>query len=122
MKVFRHIDTRLHLRREGDRIYFLWNLQEVGYWTKEDFTRFRDFGEKFWAAEFTELVLPSLNPPEPSCGNCTIRESKAPGEKLFVSSEVCGGIPLCAMCRFEIEKRSLPDEFPEHLEAKEGER
>jgi hypothetical protein len=122
MTTSRHLDTRLHLRREGDRIYLLWNLIEVGYWTKEDFARFQYFGDKFWAGNFDEIVLPFLNPPEPSCGNCGKRESKVSGEKLFTSSEVCGGVPLCAVCRVEIEKRSLPDEFPEHLEVKEVER
>jgi len=122
MKVSRHVDTRLSLRREGDRIYFLWNLIEVGYWTKEDFARFQHFGDEFWKGNFDNITFPLLNPPEPSCGNCTTRESKAPGEKLFVSSEVCDGVPLCAVCRVEIEKRSLPNEFPEYLEGKEGER
>jgi hypothetical protein len=115
MKVTRFLDVRLSLRREGDRVYFLWNLIEVGYWTKEDFARFQHFGDEFWKGNFDSIILPLLNPPELSCGNCGKRESKAPGEKLFVSSEVCGGIPLCAVCRVEIEKRTMPDEFPDPL-------
>lgn len=104
------IDVRLSMKREDDKIYLLWNLIEVGYWTKEDFAQFKDFGEQFWAGDFEHLILPSLHKPEPSCTCCNKRESKEPSGKLCVSEgvgDMLNGIPLCADCfaRFTEEAR-----------------
>jgi len=88
---------RLSLRREGDKIYFLVNLVRYGCWTVEDFAAMRDFGEKFWKCDFTDLILPRLRPLEPECAACGGRES------LREDSRVHGEL-LCAACRAKLER------------------